>query len=108
MSYTLEYEPVARATHFTSFATRRRNTPVFAVGVTLCLLFAGSYIDSVTFETLLPTLAMNKVWIPLLLGVAWLSWPSFMLGLLETIAYGLYVTLIFGFGCFSAYNAKLV
>ena len=39
---------------------------------------------------------MNPVWAPLLPGFAWLSWPSFFLGLIETFAYGWYVALVFG------------
>ena len=69
---------------------------VYALGMSLGSFFAGTFALCVLFDLLFPTLAMNPVWAPLLPGFAWLSWPSFFLGLVETFAYGWYVALVFG------------
>jgi hypothetical protein len=39
---------------------------------------------------------MNPVWAPLLPGFTWISWASFLLGLIEAFAYGWYIALVFG------------
>ena len=38
---------------------------------------------------------MYEVWLKLLPGFTWISWPSFFLGLVETFFYGVYVGLVF-------------
>ncbi len=38
---------------------------------------------------------MYEVWLKLLPGFTWLTWPSFLLGLLETFLYGIYFGLVF-------------
>lgn len=70
--------------------------PVFALGFSLGLFLALSYIVCVLFDLWFPELAMNPVWAPLLPGFAWISWASFFLGLVESFAYGWYVSLVFG------------
>jgi hypothetical protein len=37
----------------------------------------------------------NLPWLKLLPGFTWLTWPSFLLGLVETFLYGIYVGLVF-------------
>ena len=51
---------------------------------------------------------MYQAWLPLLPGVSWMSWGSFILGVIETFAYGWYVALIFAplFNFFAARAAK--
>jgi len=39
---------------------------------------------------------MYQTWLRLLPGFTWLTWPSFLLGLIESFAYGWYIALIFG------------
>ena len=70
--------------------------PVVALGLSLSAFLAISYVLCVLFDLWFPAQAMNPVWSPLLPGFAWLSWPSFFLGLVETFAYGWYVALVFG------------
>ncbi len=108
MSDTFENERVTVATNFRSHGTGGRRISVFALGVSLSSLFAISYIVCVVFDLLFPALAMRQVWLPLLPGVTWLSWPSFILGFVETLAYGWYVALIFGpiFNWFSAQDEQ--
>jgi hypothetical protein len=38
---------------------------------------------------------MYEVWLKLLPGFTWLTWQSFLLGLLESFLYGIYVGLVF-------------
>jgi len=38
---------------------------------------------------------MHEVWLKLLPGFTWLTWPSFLLGLIETFLYGIYFGLVF-------------
>ena len=70
--------------------------PVVALGLSLGSFFALSFVLCVLFDLLFPTLAMNPVWAPLLPGFTWISWSSFFLGLIEAIAYGWYIALVFG------------
>jgi len=39
---------------------------------------------------------MYRTWLRLLPGFTWLSWGSFLLGVVESFAYGWYVALVFG------------
>jgi len=77
-------------------ASRVSYIPVLALGLSLGSFFALTYVLCVLFDLWFPALAMNPVWAPLLPGFTWISWPSFLLGLIETVAYGWYIALIFG------------
>ncbi len=70
--------------------------PVVALGLSLSAFLVVSYVLCVLFDLWFPAQAMNPVWSPLLPGFTWLSWPAFLLGLVETFAYGWYVALVFG------------
>lgn len=70
--------------------------PVVALGTSLGLFFALTFVLCVLFDLWFPALAMNQVWAPLLPGFTWISWTSFFLGLVESFAYGWYIALIFG------------
>ena len=70
--------------------------PVIALGMSLGLFLAVSYVLCVLFDLWFPELAMNPAWTPLLPGFSWLSWPDFFLGLVESFAYGWYIALVFG------------
>ncbi len=78
--------------------------PVVALGMSLGLFLAISFVLCVAFGLIFPGAAMFRAWIELLPGFSWLSWPSFLLGLAESFAYGWYVALIFAplFNVFSA------
>jgi len=70
--------------------------PVVALGMGLGSFFGLTFILCVLFDLWFPELAMNLVWAPLLPGFTWLTWPSFGLGLVESIAYGWYIAVVFG------------
>jgi len=69
--------------------------PLVAFGLSLGLFLTITYILCVGFDIIFPSQAMYPNWQHLLPGFTWLSWPSFILGLVETFAYGWYVALIF-------------
>ena len=89
-----------------SMTTRRAGTalpgqaipriPVIAFGMSLGLFLAVTFTLCVGFDLVFPGQAMYETWLRLLPGFTWLSWPSFLLGLAESFAYGWYVALVFG------------
>lgn len=70
--------------------------PVLALGVSLSVFFALTFVLCVLFDLWFPGQAMSNTWLKLLPGFAWLSWPSFLLGLADAFAYGWYCALVFG------------
>jgi hypothetical protein len=70
--------------------------PVIALGLSLGAFLTITYVLCVGFDLLFPGQAMYQTWLRLLPGFTWLTWPSFLLGLIESFAYGWYVALIFG------------
>jgi hypothetical protein len=70
--------------------------PVMALGTSLGVFLALTFVLCVLFDLWFPALAMNPVWAPLLPGFTWISWASFLLGLIEVFAYGWYIALVFG------------
>ena len=68
---------------------------IVSLGMALGGFFAITYVLCVLFDLWLPNYAMNQVWSPLLPGFVWLDWQSFLLGLVETFAYGWYVALAY-------------
>ena len=67
---------------------------LIAVGHASSLLLAITFSLCVAFDLLFPQMAMYQVWLKLLPGFEWLTWPSFFLGLAESYGYGWYFTLI--------------
>lgn len=68
---------------------------IYALGMSLGLLLAVSFVLCVLFDLAFPAYAMNRAWAPLFPGFAWLSWSGFLIGLVESFAYGWYVAVIF-------------
>ncbi len=79
-----------------SAASQPSRIPVIPLGLSLGLFLSITYVLCVGFDLLFPNQAMHETWARLLPGFVWLSWPGFVLGLVETFAYGWYVALIFG------------
>ena len=69
--------------------------PVVPLGMSLGVFFAITYILCVIFDLMFPGQAMYQTWLRLLPGFSWLTWPSFVLGLVESFAYGWYIALVF-------------
>ncbi len=70
--------------------------PLVALGMSLGAFLAITYSVCVAFDLLFPGHAMYETWQRLLPGFTWLTWPSFLLGLIESFAYGWYAALVFG------------
>jgi len=74
-----------------------RTIPVLAFGMSLSLFFAASYTLCVLGYLLFPGLPIDHAALAIFLpGFELLSWPSFLLGLVESFGYGWYIALIFG------------
>ncbi len=82
--------------------------PVIAFGMSLSLFLTITFALCVGFDLLFPGQAMYTSWLRLLPGFTWLTWPSFLLGLAESFAYGWYAALIFGplYNFFAARGAR--
>jgi len=83
--------------------------PVLALGLSLSLFFSISYALCVLGYLLFPSLPIAHSALALVLpGFELLSWPRFILGLLESFAWGWYIALVFGplYNHFSARTAR--
>jgi hypothetical protein len=58
-----------------------------------CLL-AISYVVCISYDLLFGA-EMYRAWVALLPGFHWISWGSFVLGLVEVLVYGLFFGLVF-------------
>ena len=65
-----------------------------AFGHATSLFLAVTFALCVGFDLLFPQMAMYRSWQALLPGFTWISWSSFLLGLVESYGYGWYATLI--------------
>ena len=64
------------------------------VGHATSLTLAISFTLCVAFDLFFPEHAMYGAWQKLLPGFEWLSWKSFLLGLIESYGYGWFFALI--------------
>lgn len=65
-----------------------------AVGHATSLFLVITFALCVGFDLLFPEHAMYTAWQNLLPGFVWLSWKSFLIGLVEAWGYGWYFALI--------------
>ncbi len=65
-----------------------------AIGHASSLFLAMTFTLCVVFDLLFPEAAMYRSWQVLLPGFKWLSWSSFLLGLIESYGYGWYFALL--------------
>lgn len=65
-----------------------------AVGHASSLFLAITFTVCVAFDLLFPARAMYQAWQKLLPGFEWITWRSFLIGLVESYGYGWYFTLI--------------
>ncbi|HVC63610.1 MAG TPA: DUF5676 family membrane protein [Acetobacteraceae bacterium] len=87
-----------RQTSAAEMSARLRNAPrlpVVPLGLSLGGFLVITYILCIGFDLIFPGQAMYQTWLRLLPGFTWLSWGSFLLGLVESFAYGWYVALVF-------------
>ena len=67
---------------------------LFAFGNATSLFFAIVFSVCVVFDLVLPEHAMYEAWLKLLPGFEWISWKSFLIGLIESYMYGWFGELI--------------
>ena len=80
---------------FIARVRRAPRLPFVAFGLSLSLFLGITFLLCVGYDLLFPARAMYPNWIHLLPGFTWLSWSSLALGLIDSLAYGWYVALIF-------------
>ncbi|MDF1671156.1 MAG: DUF5676 family membrane protein [Roseovarius sp.] len=78
-----------------SMAAGTGRLSVYAVGMSVGIFLAISFILCVGFGLIFPTMTMYQAWLPLLPGFAWISLSSFVIGLVETFAYGWFIAVLF-------------
>ncbi|MDA8252964.1 MAG: DUF5676 family membrane protein [Rhodospirillales bacterium] len=83
------------AAEFTARIRRAPRLPLVPLGLALSLFFAITFLLCVGYDLLFPGLAMYHNWLRLLPGFTWLSWGSLLIGLIDSLAYGWYIALIF-------------
>ena len=71
-----------------------RGISLTAVGHATSLFLAITFVLCVGFDLLFPARRMYESWQALLPGFTWISWGSFLLGLVESYGYGWYLALI--------------
>lgn len=64
------------------------------IGHATSLFLAVTFVLCVGFDLIFPQFAMNEHWRGMLPGFTWLSPGSFVLGLIESYAYGWYFALV--------------
>lgn len=64
------------------------------VGLAMGSFLAVTYVFCVAYDLAFGQ-RMYEVWLKLLPGFHWITWQSFLLGLLEVFGYGIYVGLVF-------------
>lgn len=91
-----------------SMAAATGRLSIYAVGMSVGLFLAISFILCVGFGLIFPTMTMYQAWLPLLPGFAWISMSSFVIGLVEAFAYGWFIAVLFVplFNYFSERAAK--
>ena len=72
----------------------KHSLSLVACGHATSLFLAITFVLCVGFDLIFPHMAMYRSWQALLPGFTWISWSSFLLGLLESYGYGWYVALI--------------
>lgn len=88
---------MATASYLSSPSRPAHALPVLALGLSLSFFFMISYVLCVLGYLLFPSLPIAHSALALVLpGFELLNWPRFILGLLESFAWGWYIALVFG------------
>jgi len=68
---------------------------VVTVGQAMSLFLVISFLFCIALGLVSTRAELHTAWFTLLPGVKWLSWTSVLLGIVETVAYGWYIALVF-------------
>ena len=64
------------------------------VGLAMGSFLAITYVFCVSYDLLFDQ-HMYEVWLKLLPGFKWITWQSFVLGLVESFLYGIYIGMVY-------------
>ena len=71
--------------------------PLIPFGISLSAFLAISYVVCILLGLIGGwDWGLHQPWLQFLPGFTWLTWPTFCLGLAESVAYGWYAALLFG------------
>lgn len=74
-----------------------KRIPVFALGMALSLFLVISFVLCIVGYLLFPSWPITHSALSIFLpGFTLLTWPSFLLGLVESVGWGWYIALVFG------------
>ncbi|MEE8258795.1 MAG: DUF5676 family membrane protein [Sphingomonadales bacterium] len=68
---------------------------LYVVGMTLSLVMVVYFIVCVVWDLVFPQYAMYTAWAIYYPGFEWITWPSFFLGVVESLIYGWLTAVIF-------------
>lgn len=68
---------------------------IVPLGLALGTFFAVTYVLCVLFGLFVSDRGMHQLLAQLLPGFTWITWPSFLLGLVWSVVYGWYVAVVF-------------
>lgn len=69
---------------------------IVPVGHALSLFFAITFTICILWGLITPVeMHMHEAWAPLLPGFHWISFPAYLIGLVEVYAYGWFVAVLF-------------
>ena len=75
--------------------SRPRRLRLVPLGLSLSTFAAINFVLCVLLGLFWPEGGLHQPWLQFLPGFTWLTWQSFLLGLVESFAYGWYFALIF-------------
>jgi hypothetical protein len=85
----------AMTTQASSTGSATPRLPLVPLGLSLSVFLVISYVLCVVLGLIWWDAGLHRPWLQFLPGFTWLTWPSFLLGLVEVIAYGWYTALVF-------------
>lgn len=88
-----------------SVETGVRRLRLVPIGMSVGLLFTISYVLCIALGLIWWDGGLHQPWLQFLPGFTWLSPGTFLLGLIESFAYGWYVALVF-VPLFNFFNAR--
>lgn len=82
--------------------------PIVPLGLSLGSFFVITYALCVLYGLFIADSGMHQLLPQLLPGFTWITWPSFLLGLVWSFVYGWYVAVVFGplFNLFAARTSQ--
>lgn len=69
--------------------------PLVPLGASVSAFLMVSYVLCILLGLVWSGGGLHQPWLQFLPGFTWLTWQSFLLGLVETLAYGWYFALVF-------------